>query len=84
MLALRFPGTVLVAAALEWLSPAGVRSAPPSLDTLVMMAVMLIMIASYINQLAISLTSPLTIRVVLASGPVLMFQLVEGRLSGSP
>jgi hypothetical protein len=44
------------------------------------------MVASYVNQLAISLVSPLTIRVVPASGPVpvFLFQLIERRLSASP
>ena len=38
------------------------------------------------TSLPFSLASPLTIRVVLASGPVLifLFQLIEGRLSASP
>jgi hypothetical protein len=39
-----------------------------------------------VNQIGISLASPLTVRVVLAAGPVLIFlvQLFEGRLSASP
>jgi len=86
LLALRFPLTAIAAAALEWLMPTGIRSAPPSLDAVISIALMLIFTASYVNQLAISLASPLTIRAVLASGPVLIFllQIVEGRLSTSP
>ena len=49
-------------------------------------APLLIVIPSYVNQVGISLASPLTVRVVLAAGPVLIFffQLIEGRLSASP
>jgi len=40
----------------------------------------------YVNQVGVALASPLTVRVALAVGPVLIFalQLVEGRLSPSP
>jgi hypothetical protein len=78
--------TVVAAAALEWLSPAELQPASLSLDVPLLLSLLLIMVASYVNQLAISLASPLTIRVVLASGPVLifLFQLIEGRLSASP
>jgi hypothetical protein len=48
-------------------------------------ASLLIIIPSYVNQVAISLASPLTVRVVLSVGPVLIFlcQLVESRISPS-
>jgi len=86
LLALRFPGTAVVAAVLEWLSPDAALPLPASLDYLLLIALLLIVTASYVNQFAISLASPLTVRVVLASGPVLifLFQLIEGRLSASP
>jgi hypothetical protein len=39
-----------------------------------------------VNQIAIALASPLTVRVVLAGAPALVFvlQLLDGRLSPSP
>jgi len=45
-----------------------------------------IVIPNYVNQPAISLASPLTVRVVLAVAPVLIFflQIAEGRLVASP
>ncbi|MBI2015320.1 MAG: hypothetical protein HYS77_07265 [Candidatus Rokubacteria bacterium] len=49
-------------------------------------SLVLIVFPIYVNQVGISLASPLTVRVVLAVGPVLIFllQLIEGRLSPSP
>jgi hypothetical protein len=49
-------------------------------------AALLIVFPIYVNQIGISLGSPLTVRVVFAAGPVLIFvfQLIEGRLSASP
>jgi len=49
------------------------------------LASLLIVVPSYVNQLAISLASPLTVRVVLSAGPELIFffQLIEGRLTTS-
>ncbi len=46
----------------------------------------LIVFPIFVSQVGISLASPLTVRAVLALGPVLIFglQLVEGRLSPSP
>ena len=84
LLALRFPGTVLAALALGSFS-SGTPTLPNSLDVMLIIVLFLIIAASYVNQLAISLASPLTIRAVLASGPVLifLFQMVEGRLSAS-
>jgi hypothetical protein len=54
-------------------------------NALLGIAAILIVAVSYVNQVAISLASPLTVRVVLAAGPVLIFffQLIEGRLSAS-
>jgi hypothetical protein len=47
---------------------------------------LLVVFPIYVNQVGISLASPLTVRVVMALTPVLLFglQLVEGRLSPSP
>ena len=49
-------------------------------------AVMLIVLPLYLNQRGIALASPLTVRVVHAAGPVLVFalQFVDGRLPTSP
>lgn len=56
------------------------------MDAFVAVASLLIVFPSYVNQVAISLASPLTVRVVLAAGPALIFfvQRIEGRLSASP
>jgi len=64
-------------------SPAGALS---GLDPMMAMTVLLIIVPSYVNLVAISLASPLTVRVVLAAGPVLIFfwEMVEGRLAASP
>jgi hypothetical protein len=87
LLAVRYPGTVLAAAVLASLSSLG----PPeplsfTVDAVLGIASLLIIVPSYVNQVGISLASPLTVRVVLATGPVLIFlvQLIEGRLSASP
>lgn len=49
-------------------------------------AVFLVVLPIYVNQIGIALASPLTVRVVLAGAPAVIFvlQLVEGRLSSSP
>jgi hypothetical protein len=49
-------------------------------------APLLIVLPIYVSQVGISRASPLTVRAVMALGPVLIFvlQLVEGRLSPSP
>ena len=46
----------------------------------------LIVFPIYVSQVGISLASPLTVRAVMALGPVFIFmlQLAEGRLSPSP
>ena len=85
LLSLRFPATALTAAAMMSItsSPAGALS---GLDPMMAMTVLLIIVPSYVNLVAISLASPLTVRVVLAAGPVLIFfwEMVEGRLAASP
>jgi hypothetical protein len=83
----RTPGIVLAAAMLASLSSSGLAAAHAvRVDAFLVIATLLIIFPSYVNQVGISLASPLTVRVVLAAGPVLIFfvQLIEGRLSSSP
>ena len=49
-------------------------------------AVLLIVLPLYLNQRGVALASPMTVRVVHAAGPVLVFalQLADGRFSASP
>ncbi|MBI3825609.1 MAG: hypothetical protein HY294_06420 [Candidatus Rokubacteria bacterium] len=86
VLSLRYPATALAAAVLASLSPSGLPAALSWVDAVMAIASLLIIVPSYVNQVGISLASPLTVRVVLATGPVLIFfvQLIEGRLSASP
>jgi hypothetical protein len=86
VLSVRYPATALSAALLASLSPSGLPAALSWIDAVMAIASLLIIFPSYVNQVAISLASPLTVRVVLATGPVLIFfvQLIEGRLSASP
>ncbi len=88
LVALRFLGATLMAAALTL--PAGQRlAAVAARETILGVAgasLLLMVVPIYVNQVGIALASPLTVRVALAVGPVLIFvlQLVEGRLSSSP
>ena len=88
LIALRFPGAVAAAAALAALSPASVlgRLTPGAFAMIAVASLLLIVLPNYVNQVGIALASPLTVRAVLALGPVLVFllQLVEGRLPSSP
>jgi hypothetical protein len=86
LLSLRYPATMLSAAVLASLTPSGLPAGFSWADAFMAIASILIIVPSYVNQVAISLASPLTVRVVLATGPVLIFfvQLIEGRLSTSP
>src|SRR5439155_6459464 len=89
LIAVRFPGAiVLAAAALAALSPADVARGltPGALGGIAAAALLLIVLPNYVNQIGVALASPLTVRAVLALGPVLVFglQLVEGRLPSSP
>ena len=83
---LRYFLTSLAAGILAFMSPAGMSGAPLWISAIMAIAVLLILVPSYINQVAISLASPLTVRVVMASAPVIIFvlQTIEGRLSPSP
>jgi hypothetical protein len=85
LLSLRYPVTMLSAAVLASQSSSGLPAALSIIDAFMAIAALLIVIPSYVNQVAISLATPLTVRVVLATGPVLIFfvQLIEGRLSAS-
>jgi drug/metabolite transporter (DMT)-like permease len=87
LVALRFPGAVILATVLAAVSPSDlpVISSTNAL-AFVMIALLLIVFPIYVNQVGIALASPLTVRVVLATGPVLLFflQLIEGRMSASP
>ena len=87
LIALRFPGAIVLAGALALLSPATVVAdlTPGVLATVAIASLALIVLPNYVNQIGIALASPLTVRAVLALGPVLVFllQLVEGRLPSS-
>ena len=87
LIALRFPGAVLLAGALAALSPADVAAGvtPGVLAIVALASLLLVVLPNYVNQIGIALASPLTVRAVLALGPVLVFllQLVEGRLPSS-
>jgi hypothetical protein len=86
LLSLRFPATAMSAAAVMSLSPLGLSAELSWVDAIAPIALVLIIVPNYVNLVAISLASPLTVRVVLASGPVLIFfcQMIEGRLAASP
>lgn len=85
LFSLRYPMTALAASVLVFMSPVGMSSTPPWISAAMAIAVLLILVPSYVNQVAISLASPLTVRVVVAGGPVIIFllQTIEGRLSPS-
>ena len=80
----RFVGAFAVAAALRGGGDLWGREA--ALGGVVLAALLLIVLPIYVNQIGIALASPLTVRVVVAIGPVLILalQLIEGRLSPSP
>ncbi|HEU5194781.1 MAG TPA: EamA family transporter [Methylomirabilota bacterium] len=87
LIALRFPGAVALAGVLAALSPASVSAGltPGMLALIALASLLLIVLPNYVNQIGIALASPLTVRAVLALGPVLVFllQLGEGRLPSS-
>ena len=88
LISLRFVGAIVLAAALSLISGADVLTSVSKTDVPIALgaAVLLIVLPNYVNQVGVSLASPLTVRAVMAIGPVLIFalQLVEGRLSPSP
>jgi drug/metabolite transporter (DMT)-like permease len=88
LFALRFPGAVGLAAVFGLASPAPLLSGitPGALGTVTLACLLLIVLPNYVNQMGVALASPVTVRAVLAVGPVLVFvlQLFDGRLSPSP
>ena len=88
LVSVRFIGAVALAAALVGRSRQcfSVVCSTGEITAVLGAALLLIVFPVYVNQVGISLASPLTVRVVLALGPVVifLFQLVEGRLSSSP
>jgi drug/metabolite transporter (DMT)-like permease len=88
LLAVRFPGAVLLAAALAPVVGGGVLAhlTPGAVAGVALASFALIVLPSYVNQVGVALASPVTVRAVLAVGPVLVFllQTLEGRVSSSP
>lgn len=88
VLALRFPGAFVLAGAIAAAAPAprmaGVT--PGVFAGVALASLVLIVLPNLVNQIGVALASPVTVRAVLAVGPVLVFalQLLEGRLSPSP
>jgi len=88
LVALRFPGAIVLAAVLSG-PPADIARALAPAGALVPVAaaaLLLIVFPIYVSQVGISLASPLTVRVALSLGPVFVFalELIEGRLVSSP
>jgi drug/metabolite transporter (DMT)-like permease len=87
LIALRFPGAVILAAALASTAGGDVLGGvtPGALAGVGLASFLLIVVPNYVNQVGVALASPLTIRSVLAVGPVLVFllQALEGRVSPS-
>jgi drug/metabolite transporter (DMT)-like permease len=87
LLSVRFVGVVVVAlACAPWSRSGASLWSSSALPHVALAAVMLIVLPLYLNQRGIALASPLTVRVVHAAGPVLVFalQFVDGRLPTSP
>ena len=88
LVSVRFVGAIVLAAALALCSRHELSMLWPGSDGAVVLGAMLLLIVFpiYVSQVGISRASPLTVRAVLALGPVVIFllQLVEGRLSPSP
>jgi drug/metabolite transporter (DMT)-like permease len=83
LLSVRFVGVVIVA--LAPFTPTSAAWSADTASTVALAALLLIVGPLYLNQLGISLASPMTVRVVHALGPVLVFllQVLEGRLPAS-
>ena len=88
VISLRFVGAIGLALTLSLASGSSMLALGSKADVAVVLgaALFLIVLPNYVNQVGIALASPLTVRAVMALGPVLIFglQLVEGRLSPSP
>ena len=88
LVSIRFVGVVLAALMLGLLTgdTGFVSWSVTTGSSMAVAALLLIVLPVYVNQIGISLASPITVRGVLALGPVLVFllQLWEGRLMSSP
>jgi drug/metabolite transporter (DMT)-like permease len=88
LVSVRFVGAVVLAAGLAYVSGAGLSLGGSTQEVAVAVAAVLALIVApiYVNQVGTALASPLTVRAVLALGPVAIFvlQLLEGRLTPSP
>jgi len=88
LVSVRFVGAIVLAATLALSTRHELSTLWPGSDGAVVLGAMLLLIVFpiYVSQVGISRASPLTVRAVLALGPVLIFllQLAEGRLSPSP
>jgi drug/metabolite transporter (DMT)-like permease len=88
LFALRFPAVIVLAATFALAAPAPLVSgvAPGILVGVALASLALIVLPNYVNQVGVALASPITVRAVLAVGPVLVFalQLLERRVSFSP
>jgi drug/metabolite transporter (DMT)-like permease len=88
LVSLRFVGATAAAGALGFVSGEDftVLFQAPTLALVVGTSLGLVVFPIVVNQIAIALASPLTVRVVLAGAPALVFvlQLLDGRLSPSP
>ncbi len=85
LVGLRFAAVVVAAAALGAVFPAPLPPAGVAAE-LALASFLLIVLPVYVNQIGISLASPITVRVVMALGPVAVFllQLPAGRFALSP
>src|ERR1700694_4643664 len=85
LVSVRFVGAVVLAVSLAPSSGHDLTALFSRSDVAVVLgaALLLIVFPIYVSQVGISLASPLTVRAVMALGPVLVFmlQLAEGRLS---
>ena len=86
VIGLRFPLAAVAAAALGTAGGDMLAAVTPELVLGVALASLaLIVLPNYVNQIGIALASPLTVRAVLAVGPVLvcLLEMLEGRLPAS-
>jgi drug/metabolite transporter (DMT)-like permease len=88
LLSFRFPGAVVLAAgfALAQSRPLLSDITPAMFAGVALACLLLIVVPNYVNQVGVALASPVTVRAVLALGPVVVFglQVVEARLTSSP
>ena len=88
LVSVRFVGAIVLAAALAIVSGGGLSLGGSRHEIVVAIVAVLALIVFpiYVNQVGTALASPVTVRAVLALGPVVIFvlQLLEGRLTPSP